>query len=412
PTTMPYVFDFENRKRNATGIKCNIGGSRAWRAPNHPQACALTQTAMDDLAAKAGMDSYDFFLKNLDQTPRADVYRAEMERAAKLIDWKAKAHPHGKGNGRGAVKQGLGMALHTWAGGAHPSQCQLRVNPDGTVETRLGSQDIGTGTRTVIAMTVAETFGIPLDKVNVKIGSNQYPRSGASGGSTTVGGVSGSNRRAAQTALWQILDKVAAKYDADAATLQAKDGKIVSADGKTVCTWQDAARLVGPMGMEVTGEGPKQDGLTDAGVGGVQMADVSVDTGTGIVRVNKFVAVQDCGLVIDLMTAKSQVYGAAIMGIAYALSEEVIMDPATGRFINANLRDYKLPRIGDIGEIVVEFYQPEDQYKRGVIGLGEPPVISPGAAISNAVANATGVRVPVLPMTPKRVLDALKGAQS
>ena len=143
------------------------------------------------------------------------------------------------------------------------------------------------------------------------------------------------------------------------------------------------------------------------------MADVSVDTETGKIKINKFVAVQDCGLIIDLKTAKSQVLGALIMGIAYAITEERIMDKKTGRFINADLENYKLPRLGDIGELVVEMYQPESEYKRGVIGLGEPPVISPGAAISNAVANALGVRVPVLPMTPKRVLDALeKGGNS
>ena len=144
----------------------------------------------------------------------------------------------------------------------------------------------------------------------------------------------------------------------------------------------------------------------------MQMADVSVDTETGKVKIIKLVAVQDCGLILDLMTAESQVYGGLIMGIAYALSEERIMDNRTGRYINADLENYKLPRIGDIGELVVEMYQPDDQYDRGVIGLGEPPVISTGAAISNAVANATGVRVPVLPLTPKRVLDALKGGQA
>jgi CO/xanthine dehydrogenase Mo-binding subunit len=120
------------------------------------------------------------------------------------------------------------------------------------------------------------------------------------------------------------------------------------------------------------------------------------------------VAVQDCGTIISLKTAESQIYGALIMGIAFGLSEERIMDNKTGRYINADLVNYKLPRIGDIGELVVHMYQPESEYSRGVIGLGEPPVISPGAALSNAVANAIGVRVPVLPMTPQRVLDALK----
>jgi len=165
------------------------------------------------------------------------------------------------------------------------------------------------------------------------------------------------------------------------------------------------------MPLEVKGEGPKKDGLTSDQVGGVQMVDLSVDTETGLVRIHKFVCVQDCGLILDELTARSQVLGALIMGIAYSLSEEQIMDNKTGRYINADLQNYKLPRIGDVGELVAIMYQPDSEYDRGVVGLGEPPVIAPGAAISNAVANATGVRVPVLPLTPKRVLDALKGGK-
>ena len=223
--------------------------------------------------------------------------------------------------------------------------------------------------------------------------------------------VSGPNRRAAQEALWKIFDLVTTKYDVEADSLTAKDGNILS-NGELVCTWKQATSLLGPMALEVKGEGPKDDGLTDSGVGGVQMADVSVDTETGVVRVNKLVAVQDCGLILDLLTAESQVYGGLIMGIAYGLTEERVMDNRTGRYINADLENYHLPRIGDIGELVVEMYQPDDEYARGVIGLGEPPVISTGAALSNAVANAIGVRVPVMPLTPQRVLEALKGGQS
>ncbi|MCA9113891.1 MAG: xanthine dehydrogenase family protein molybdopterin-binding subunit [Planctomycetaceae bacterium] len=407
----PYVFDFENRNRKATGISTNTGPNRAWRAPPHPQLCALTDTAIDDLAAKLGMDSYDVFMKNLKYTPRPEVYAEEMKIGAKLIDWKKNWHLHGKGGGKGAVRRGLGMALHQWGGRAHAANTLVKVHPDGTVETFGGSQDIGTGTRTIIAITVAETFGLPLDAVKVNLGSNAYPNSGPSGGSTTVGGVSGPNRRAAQEALWKIFDLVTTKYDVEADSLTAKDGKILS-NGELVCTWKQATSLLGPMALEVKGEGPKDDGLTDSGVGGVQMADVSVDTETGVVRVNKLVAVQDCGLILDLLTAESQVYGGLIMGIAYGLTEERVMDNRTGRYINADLENYHLPRIGDIGELVVEMYQPDDEYARGVIGLGEPPVISTGAALSNAVANAIGVRVPVMPLTPQRVLEALKGGQS
>lgn len=410
---LPYPFDFPNRRVSQIGLKCNVGPNRAWRAPPHPQLCAMTQTVLDDLASKLKMDSFDFFKKNLEFTlnEKANVYAAEMDIAAKAIDWRAKWHPHGE-SGKGPVKRGLGMALHRWGGGAGPCTCTVKVHPDGSVESFLGSQDIGTGTRTVISIAMAETFGLPLSGVKVHLGSSKYPQSGASGGSITVGGVTGAHRRASQTALWQIFDKVAEKYKLDSADgLVARGGNIVN--GKDmVCTWKQACSLLGQMPLEVKGEGPKKDGLTSDQVGGVQMVDLSVDTETGLVRIHKFVAVQDCGLILDELTARSQVLGALIMGIAYSLSEEQIMDNKTGRYINADLQNYKLPRIGDIGELQAIMYQPDSEYDRGVVGLGEPPVIAPGAAISNAVANATGVRVPVLPLTPKRVLDALKGGKA
>jgi xanthine dehydrogenase YagR molybdenum-binding subunit len=168
------------------------------------------------------------------------------------------------------------------------------------------------------------------------------------------------------------------------------------------------------MPLAIHGKNPdrsKPPDLTNAGVGGVQMAEVNVDTETGIVRVEKMVAVQDCGLVIDLKTAESQVYGALIMGISYALYEEKFMDPTTGRMLNPNMEFYRLAGIGDIPELVVHMMTGKGYDERGVIGLGEPPVISPGAAISNAVANAIGVRVPFLPLAPDRVLAALKSGR-
>ena len=164
--------------------------------------------------------------------------------------------------------------------------------------------------------------------------------------------------------------------------------------------------------MPITARGKNPDrakppDLTNSGVGGVQMAEVQVDTDTGIVEVKKMVAVQDCGLVIDLKTAESQVYGALIMGVSYALFEEKIMDPVTGRMLNPNMEFYRLAGLNDIPELVVHMMTGKGYDERGVIGLGEPPVVSPGAAISNAVANALGVRVPFIPLTPDRVLEAL-----
>ncbi len=412
---IPYVFNPKNRRRKRTTIVTNASPTRAWRAPNHPQASAMSQTAYDDIAAKLGIDSYDVFLRNLPSVSndKADVYAAEMEIAAKLMDWKAKWHPHGKAPRKGSVVSGLGMAIHTWGGGGQPSTTNITIHPDGGVEATLGSQDLGTGTRTIIGMITAETFGLPLAGVKVNIGSSKYPPSAASGGSVTMGSVSESTLRGAQDALLKILELAAKKLGVEADTLVAKEGKIQSSgDPKKSLSWKDACSLLGMMPLEVKGEFRRRDdqGLSSSGVGGVQMAEVEVDRDTGIVRMKKFVAVQDMGLVINPKTAKSQMYGAAIMGIAYALYEQRLMDPKTGAFLNAEIADYKLPRLGDIGEIVLEIYQPDDEYNRGVVGLGEPPVISPGAAISNAVANALGVRVPVLPITPKRVLEALQKA--
>lgn len=422
---VPYVLLPKNYRRKQTSIITNCGPDRAWRAPNHPQAAALSLTALDDIAAKLGLDSYDVFMRNLvNATPKklgksmADTYEQQMKRAAELMDWKAKWHAHGKGKAKGDVVTGLGMSLHTWGGGAVKCGCTVKVHPDGAVETYLASQDLGTGTRTVIATVIAETFGLPISGVKVNIGNSSFTEANPSGGSITVGSVSEASRRASQEAVEKIFDLAAKKLGVDADKLEAKAGRIQvqGGDGKSL-SWQEACRLLGMNALEATGKYDpskiKDSPLSSSQVGGVQMAEVAVDRRTGVVKMKKFVAVQDMGLVINPKTAKSQMYGALIMGIAYALFEERIMDEHTGAFLNCELSDYKLPRLGDVGEMVVDIWQPESEYQRGVVGLGEPPVISPGAAISNAVCNALGVRVPVLPLTPKRVLDAIqKGAKA
>jgi xanthine dehydrogenase YagR molybdenum-binding subunit len=150
-------------------------------------------------------------------------------------------------------------------------------------------------------------------------------------------------------------------------------------------------------------------GLISGGVAGVQIADVTVDTETGIVHMNRMVAVQDCGMVVNPKTAESQVYGGCIMSICGALTEERIMDSQTGRVLNPNMDFYKLAGIGDVGEIIAHLNLEPSFDKRGVIGLGEPPVIGGLAAIGNAVTNAIGVRISTLPITPNKVLAALEG---
>jgi xanthine dehydrogenase YagR molybdenum-binding subunit len=410
---LPYIFEIPNQRKQNVAISTNQGSARAWRAPNHPQAAAITMCAMEDLAAKMNLDPADFLTRNLDLTgPRAKIYKDELPIAAEMIDWKKNWHPRGDKTA-GPVKRGMGLSIHTWGGRGHNSDCDLTIHPDGSVEIKMATQDLGTGARTIIIIVAADSLGIPMENVKLLIGDSRYPVSGASGGSTTSGGVTASTRRAAVDARNQLFAKVASSLKAKPEELEAVNATIrVKSDPSRSLSWKEACTKIGAMPMTVRGKNPdksKPPDLTNSGVGGVQMADVSVDIETGIVRVNKMVAVQDCGLVVDVKTAASQVMGALIMGISYALYEEKILDPVTGRMLNPNMDFYRLAGIADIGDLKVHMMTGKGYDERGVIGLAEPPVVSPGAAISNAVANAIGVRVPFLPLTPARVLEALEG---
>jgi len=411
---LPYVFTaIPNQKVKYTAVSTNTGGARAWRAPNHPQSAVLTMGALDDLAAKLNMDPIVFLTKNIHLAPEPlqKIYLDEFPIARQLSQWDKYWHPRGQG-GSGPVKRGLGVSMHTWGGRGHNSTCNVTINPDGSVEVALGSQDLGVGTRTVINIVAAESLGLPLEAVTVKLGDSRYPFSGASGGSTTVGGVSSSTRRGAVDARDALFAAVAPSLGVPADQLESVNGRIQArGDASKSLAWKQACAKLGTKPIQVTGKNPGDCSLNSSGVGGVQVADVSVDTESGIVRVNRMTAVQDCGLVIDLKTAESQVFGAQIMGITYALFEEKVVDPQTGKTLNANMEAYKLAGIGDIPDLVAHMMTGPGYDERGPVGLAEPPTVSPGAAIANAVANAIGVRVPTIPITPDKVLAALNGNQ-
>lgn len=408
---IPYVYvNIPNRRNNHAAVSLNAGPQRAWRAPNHPQAAFLTCAAMTDLAQKLNMDPLALFDKNAGLTLRAATYKQQLAKAAELIDWKTKYHTPGEGTG--TIRRGVGLGVATWGGAGHASKCKVTLHPDGSVEVELGSQDIGTGTRTCITMVAAETLGLPMSAIRVKIGKNAYPASGPSGGSTTIGGVSSSTRKAAVNALEKLFEKVGPSLGAPADQLEAVDSRIqVKGNPNKALSWKQAAQKMGPTSIEEMGENvPQQaprEGLNTLGAAGVQMAEVEVDTETGIVKMKKMVAVQDCGLVVNPKTAESQVFGACIMSICSALFEERVMDAVTGKVLNPDMEFYKLAGIGDIGDIVVHMDITPEHDARGVIGLGEPCAIGGTAAIANAVHNALGVRVPMVPVTAERVLNAI-----
>ncbi len=405
----PYVFtEIANKRFNHSAVSTNNGGARAWRAPNHPQVAFLTCAAIDDFAAKAGLDPYEVFMKNFALTERPEVYTSQLEKAADMVGWSGKWKP--RGADKSSVRDGLGIGVGTWGGMGHNATARTTIHPDGSVEIEMGSQDLGTGTRTIMTQTAAESLGLNMKDIRLKIGDNRYPPGGASGGSTTVGGTSAATRKSTLNALEKLFEAVAPSLGAQPGQLVAREGKImVEGDSSKSLSWTAACAKLGVTPIQVTGENDRRNpaGLIDSGVGGVQIAHVTVDAETGITRLNKLVAVHDCGLIINPKTAESQIFGGVIMGICGALYEVRVMDQLTGRFLNADMEFYKLAGIKEVGVIEVHLDITEAHDSRGVIGLGEPPTIPTIAAISNAVANAVGKRVPEVPLTPDKVLAAL-----
>jgi xanthine dehydrogenase YagR molybdenum-binding subunit len=421
---LPYVYPFAY-KRKHTRVRTNTQMTRAMRAPNHPQNCALTEFILDDLAAKLEMDPLQLRLKNLPQNDATKVetaphsldalkntiYTREIEIGAALSKWKEKWHPPGKTPG--VVKHGIGMALHTWGGRAapQPNECTITIAADGSVTARTSTQDLGTGQRTVTALVTAEILGLEPQQIALQFGESLNGASTGSGGSTTIPSQAPATLRAATAARDDLFAKIAPKLNVKKEDLAIETGKVVAKAGGKTWEWKKACAALGDEKAEGAGvwtaaEADKEENkdVSSFGVGGVQIAEVAVDTETGVVRVKQIVAVQDCGMVVSRLTCESQVAGGVIMGLNYALFEERIMDRVTGRQVNPDMEFYKLGGIEDMPKIIVHLH---DMPERGVIGIGEPPTISTHAAIGNAIFNALGVRVPHTPFTPERVLAAL-----
>ncbi|HMC31355.1 MAG TPA: molybdopterin cofactor-binding domain-containing protein, partial [Candidatus Angelobacter sp.] len=254
---MPYVVNIPNQRKQHTAVATNIGPARAWRAPNHPQGCLITMSAVEDVAAKIGMDPVEVLLKNIPARATyngADTYHDELLIASDLMGWKQNWHPRGQ-SGSGPVKRGLGVAAHTWGGRGHESNCALTIYPTGSVEIQMGTQDLGVGTRTAILIVAGDTLGLALNQMELKIGDNQYPKSGGSGGSTTIGGVSSSTRRAAIDARDQLFAKIAPALNAQPDNLEAIGGsiRVKSAPSRSL-RWKDACARLGTQPIQALGK--------------------------------------------------------------------------------------------------------------------------------------------------------------
>jgi len=401
---LPYnIYQFPNRRRRHRDVFINAGNQRAMRAPGHPQGCFITEMVMDELADALQIDPLEFRLRNLPAEAPDEVWHRYFPMGAEKIGW-SRRHPPGDPT-PGPIKRGLGCAANRWAGGgSRRTQGQCEISPDGSVVMRIGTQDIGTGTRTLIKMVTAETFGLPPGQVNVAIGDSQYPFAPGSGGSVTVGSVTPTTRVTCERALAALAERIAPELGVEPAAIVAVGGRLQAKDEPSKSlSWKEACSRLGTAPLTVDGQW--EQGLSSVGTSGIQFADVEVDVETGVTRVRKIVCVQDCGLIIDRLTAESQCYGGITMGIGFALFEHRLLDRNTALMVNPNMEFYLLPGPSDIPDIDVTLV---DQPERGVVGLGEPPTISTAAAIAGAVSNAIGARIRNLPITPETVLAALE----
>ncbi|MEM7203882.1 MAG: xanthine dehydrogenase family protein molybdopterin-binding subunit [Planctomycetota bacterium] len=404
-----YYLQRAKRRSVQKDLATDTDSSRAMRAPGWPQGFFAAETMLDELAAKAGLDPLELRLKNDSHELRAAEWRLGAERFA--WDERRNAAPGSEG---GRWRRGAGLASAVWgqmgSPGRTPHKVTCRIHADGTVEARNGAQDIGTGMKTVMAMLTAEELGLRPEQIRVTMGDTRDPAGPASGGSTTTPSLAPAVRGAAVQAKAELAAAVAAHLGAAADDVTFAGGSVGTANRRL--SFADAAKLIGPGSIEATAARlPNYDGFQDF-VCGCQFAEVEIDTHTGVVAVRHMLAVQDCGRVIAPKLAESQVLGAMIQGISYALHEQRVLDHNVGRMLNGDFLNYKITMVRDMPSLdVVLLPVANGKNSVGAAGLGEPPKVATAAAISNAVHNALGVPVRSLPITPDRVLAALGGGK-
>ncbi|HYK20472.1 MAG TPA: xanthine dehydrogenase family protein molybdopterin-binding subunit, partial [Pyrinomonadaceae bacterium] len=393
----PYIYRMGDTYREVYALHTNEDSSIAMRAPGHPQASFAVESLVDELAYKIKMDPVEFRKKNL----RDEVYHRQLERGAKEIGW-SRRNPTPGGNA-GPVKRGMGCAVGTWGGGGN-DQCKVAVtiSRDGSVGVAVGTQDLGTGTRTYTRAIVAEELGLGIKDVKEQIGNSTLGAANPSGGSTTSPSLSPSVKDAAIKARMLMAERVASLLGNAKPEEVVFAGGNVSAKGQTL-SWKQAAAALPAAG--ITAHGQWRSDLQARGVHGACFAEVEVDVETGLVKPIKMVHVQDAGLPLNRLTLESQINGGMIQSLGMALYEGRVMDEQLGMQLNPGFGDYKLPGCLEMPEMVPII--DDDDKREAVIGIAEACIIPSVGALANAVFNASGVRVRELPITPDKILMGL-----
>lgn len=400
-------YDLGRTQKTHQDVQINAGAPRPFRAPGWPQGKFAEELMLDEICAMTGEDPLAMRLRLETSGARKEM----LEVGAGLIGWNSRP-----GNGLGVVegkphlRRGLGLGSTSWPRFPAQAEAEVVVRRDGSVEARTGTQDIGTGMRTVAGILCAEHLGVPLRSVRVSIGRSSLPVGPGSGGSMTSHNVAPAMIAAAEDARNKILDILAEQVGTPARELSIHSGQVLR-HGEPLMSFEDACARLGREQIVGRGEfsqrGGAQQHLGEGHSDGVQFVELEVDIETGVIHVRRVVAIQSCGRVVCRKTAESQIIGGVIQGLSFALFEEKLMDPSLGAMVNANLEQYKILGTNDMPAIEPVLWS---KGQTGVRSLGEPPTIPTAGATACALLNAIGAPVRRLPLRPDRVLEAIDAA--
>jgi len=414
-----------NVTTEVTDVYVNAGPARAFRAPGHPQGAWALEQMMDALAAVIGVDPVEVRLRNIPERnqsrPGNPVYTSTglkrcLEEGAKAFQWHDVRQEISGAPKSSAIRRGVGMAAALWSvgGGSPPSTVIVKLFSDGSANLNMGASDLGTGTKTVMAMVLAEELGIKPEVVQIEHADTETTQYATpSGGSKTVPTEAPAVRAAAIEVKRQLLKMAAEHFKTEPASVSLEDGFLIPAADPTqkvhiadFAPLKERGLIVG-----IGYRGPNPAG-TVTNPFCAQFCEVEVDTHTGEVRIVRFLSANDSGRVMNRLTYENQVIGGVTMGIGLAMTEERILDKGqTGKIVNRNWHDYKLPTALDVpAEMVSLPIDTADDVANitGAKGLGEPVTIPTAPAIANAIYHATGIRVTETPMSPVRLVSALK----
>ena len=412
-----------NWRLEGRSIYTNNPMAGAFRGYGAVQGFFALDVQMDELAEMLGMDPVAFRIQNAvgegDPSPsghalHADALAACLRRGAETVAWNERWRPPSAKTGR--MRQGLGVGTEMHSAGAYPdikemSSATLKVGEGGHIDLLTGVADLGTGALTTMAQIAAEALGVPLDSIHVISGDTDvvpFDIGAYASRTTYVGG--NAVMKAAVALRGQILHLAARVLQIESEELTLRDGYIYQHGDPTpllsLAMLAKNAREVADLPLEAYARHDAKVAYSFA----AHFADVIVDIETGLVEVKKVVAVHEVGKAINLTGVEGQIEGGIQQGIGHTLTEDFIIDPSTGRALNPNFVDYKMLLALDMPEIEVIILEeaPDTTAPYGAKGVGEDPIIAIGPAIANAIYNATGIRFRDIPITPEKVLNALR----